>query len=144
MNTYEIKESLTSIYKRQSDIDSSTKKLDSDDKTIVGKEALRLANKEGKGWFALLVSEKLSYETVIPEYILRAIAFTSEHIKDEHLIAMAKYRIKEMDIDLQVDINTMTLDELIELLLPENDEEREDDLVKLVKLLGVELKEHVY
>ncbi|MGM1435854.1 ATP-dependent nuclease [Bacillus cereus group sp. BceL295] len=138
LNTYEIKESLPSIYKRQSDIDSSTKKLDSEDKTIVGKEALRLANKEGKGWFALLVSEKLSYETVIPEYILRAIAFTSEHIKDEHLIAMAKYRIKEMNIDLQVDINTMTLDELIELLLPE------DGLVKLIKLLGVELKEHVY
>ncbi|MEW4108326.1 ATP-dependent nuclease [Bacillus thuringiensis] len=138
LNTYEIKESLPSIYKRQSDIDSSTKKLDSEDKTIVGKEALRLANKEGKGWFALLVSEKLSYETVIPEYILRAIAFTSKHIKDEHLIAMAKYRIKEMNIDLQVDINTMTLDELIELLLPE------DGLVKLIKLLGVELKEHVY
>ncbi|EOO12782.1 ATP-dependent nuclease [Bacillus cereus] len=144
LNTYEIKESLPSIYKRQSDIDNSTKKLDSEDKTIVGKEALRLANKEGKGWFALLVSEKLSYETVIPEYILRAIAFTSKHIKDEHLIAMAKYRIKELYTDLQVDINTMTFDELIELLLPENDEEREDDLVKLIKLLGVELKEHVY
>ncbi|PEP90532.1 ATP-dependent endonuclease [Bacillus toyonensis] len=144
LNTYEIKASLPSIYKRQSDINSSTKKLNSEDKTIIGKEALRLANKEGKGWFALLVSEKLSYETVIPEYILKAIAFTSEHIRDEHLIAMAKYRIKEMYTHLQVDINKLTLDELIEILLPENDEEREDDFVKLVKLLGVELKEHVH
>lgn len=144
LNTYEIKEILPTIYKRQTDIDNSTKKLNSKDKTIVGKEALRLANKEGKGWFALIVSEKLSYETIIPEYILEAIAFTSQHIKDEHLIAMAKYRIKEMYTHLQVDINEMTLDELIEMLLPENEGEREDDLVKLVKLLGVELVEHAY
>lgn len=144
LNTFEIKAILPSIYKRQSDIDKSTKKLNSEDKSIVGKEALRLANKEGKGWFALLVSEQLSYETVIPEYILEAIAFTSEHIKKEHLIAMAQYRIKRMSIDLKVDINEMTFDELFEMLLPENDGEREDDLIRLVKLLGVELGQYAY
>lgn len=144
LNDYEIQATLPSIYKRQSDIDHSSKKLNSKDKTMVGKEALRLANKEGKGWFALLVSEKLSYETIIPEYILQAIAFTSEHIKKDHLISMSQYRIKKMNKDLQVDINKMTFDELIGLLLPENHGEREDDLIKLVKFLGVELGEHAY
>lgn len=144
LNDYEIQATLPSIYKRQSDIDHSSKKLNSKDKTMVGKEALRLANKEGKGWFALLVSEKLSYETIIPEYILQAIAFTSEHIKKDHLISMSQYRIKKMNKDLHVDINKMTFDELIGLLLPENHGEREDDLIKLVKFLGVELGEHAY
>lgn len=144
LNTCELKAILPSIYRRQSDIDKSTKKLNSIDKTIAGKEALRLANKEGKGWFALLVSEKLSYETIIPQYILEAIVFASEHIKEEHLIAMAQYRIKEMYIDLQVNINEMTFDELMDMLAPENEGEQEDDLIKLVKLLGVELGAHAY
>ncbi|MGR5962017.1 hypothetical protein ACT7DN_11300 [Bacillus paranthracis] len=61
------------------------KLLDSDDPSVVGKEALRLAKKEGKGWFALLLTETLFVRTKIPNYILEAIAFTSEHITENHL-----------------------------------------------------------
>ncbi|MGD6834416.1 AAA family ATPase [Sutcliffiella halmapala] len=143
-NTYEIKSILPVIYKRQSDIENSKAKLSSKDEVLVGKEALRLANKEGKGWFALLVAEALSYETFIPEYILNAIAFTSEHITKEHLRAMAQYRIRKMYTKLQGDLDEMTFDELMDMLSRDSADEREDDLVILVKLLGVELAEHVY
>lgn len=140
MNTYEIKSVLPKIYKRQFDIDNSIAKLNMADEVIIGKEALRLANKEGKGWFALLVSEELSYETNIPEYILSAIAFTSEHITEEHLKAMAQYRIREMYEEVPCNIDEMRLDELIDIL----NADKEDVLSAFSKLLEVELKEYAH
>lgn len=140
MNTYEIKNVLPKIYKRQFDIDNSNAKLNMTDEVIVGKEALRLANREGKGWFALLVSEELTYETNIPEYILSAIAFTSEHITEEHLKAMAQYRIREMYKEVPYNIDEMRLDELIAIL----NADKEDVLSTFAKLLGVELKEYAH
>lgn len=137
-NTYEIEAILPKIYKRQADINNSKKHLDSEGETIVGKEALRLANKEGKGWFALLVSEALSYETFIPEYILKAIAFTSQHITNEHLRAMAQYRIKNISTEIPDDIDEKNMEQLIEILLSTEDE-YEDDLIVLMKHLGVEV-----
>ena len=64
MNTCAIKKILPVIYKRQCDIKKSMDKLNMNDKVIVGKEALRLANKKGKGWFALLIAEELSYKLI--------------------------------------------------------------------------------
>ncbi len=48
-----------------------------------GKEILRLSGKLGKGWFALLLSERFISRTNIPDYILRAVAFASHASVDE-------------------------------------------------------------
>lgn len=138
-NTHELIKILPLIYKRQGDIDTSRARLESDDEILVGKEALRLANKEGKGWFALLVSETLSYETFIPEYILSAIAFTSQHITSEHLRAMAQYRIRKIYDEIPPDLDEMSFNDLVLMLSSKNEDEREDDLIILAKLLGVDL-----
>ncbi|HDR7257774.1 AAA family ATPase [Bacillus sp. BR_7] len=144
-NEYEVKSTLPFIYKQDTYIEDSKKLLDSDDPSVVGKEALRLAKKEGKGWFALLLTETLFVRTKIPNYILEAIAFTSEHITENHLKAMAKYRIeqeinsgnKRLSVDGGSLLENKTLNELIEIISLDDDE---DDLIHFIQLLGVEIE----
>ncbi|UVJ15356.1 AAA family ATPase [Staphylococcus aureus] len=136
MNTLAIKNVLPIIYKEQRYIDKSMDELNRDDERFVGKEALRLAKKEGKGWFALLISDELTYETNIPEYILKAIAYTSGHITEEHLKAMALYRIKKMHKIDTNDFEEKSLAELIDIL----NGDKEDVLSKFEKLLKGDLK----
>jgi putative ATP-dependent endonuclease of the OLD family len=93
-NEHEVINTLGKIYKQQATIKESMKKLRSDDKLIKGLETLRLADEVvGKGWFALLIAENLSIYTFIPDYILQAITFTSNHIGDKHMEKMALYRV---------------------------------------------------
>lgn len=65
-----------SQYTRKSDIDSIVLKINDTDIEVYGKEILRLANKFGKGWFALLLSEHLDHKCNIPDYILKALSFS--------------------------------------------------------------------
>lgn len=142
-NEYEIANILPSIYERKNKIEESIVKLDSKNYIAKGKEALRLAEKVGKGWFALLLSDELRSRTYIPNYILRAIAFTSEHINEEHLVAMAKYRIKNNEIDIENETNSIDEQELTDLINIIRTDDINDDLIKLIDLLGMELGKHV-
>ncbi|WDM22297.1 ATP-dependent nuclease [Paenibacillus polymyxa] len=94
-NVAGVVQTLPSIYEIKSYIDDSTEKLKKGSTEESGREILRLANKEGKGWFALLLSENIKYNTVIPDYILEAIAFTCEHFTDTHFEVIADYRIAQ-------------------------------------------------
>lgn len=94
-NEHEVIQTLPQIYKKQANITQSEGKLNSDDMEIYGKEVLRLANKLGKGWFALLLAEKLTTYTYFPEYILRAIAFACHlSVTDAALRQIALFRMK--------------------------------------------------
>lgn len=137
-NEQDVIDTLPKIYARNYDIVESTKKLTSKDETIIGKETLRLAVKTGKGWFALLLSEEISSATLIPEYILKAIAFTSQHITEQHLKAMAKYRIVnnnygEEDTTL---LDELELDALLEII---REFDEDDNLIILINFLKEEL-----
>lgn len=74
-NAVEVVRTLKDIYESVTSRNNSKALLESPDLRVAGKEILRLADKMGKGWFAILLSEKLDARTFIPEYILRAIAF---------------------------------------------------------------------
>lgn len=53
-----------------------------------------------KGWYAVLVSENIDYNVIIPNYILNAIAFVSYAVlKDETLTKMISYRLKFYELD---------------------------------------------
>ncbi|EES71203.1 hypothetical protein POTG_04206 [Paenibacillus sp. oral taxon 786 str. D14] len=80
------------IYKRQSDQNSSVEKINNSDISIYGKEILRLADKEGKGWLALSIAARLDKDVVIPDYILEALAFVAS-LHTEHIISIIKYRL---------------------------------------------------
>lgn len=95
-NALEVKGALPQIYTSAAALENSKTLLDSNDKVVAGGEILRLAEKVGKGWFALLISEKLDVQTFIPSYILAAIAFACHlSINTGALKRMAEYRVQQ-------------------------------------------------
>ena len=95
-NSYEFVNALKKIYSRDADISKAKEKLENKSVEIAGVEVLRIAEKQKKGWFALLVAEQLVYNTYIPEYILEAIAFASTHINISSKVKAISYCIKEI------------------------------------------------
>ncbi len=92
-NAPEVKSVLTQIYTSPAALENSKSLIGSNDKVIAGREILRLAEKVGKGWFALLIAEKLDVQTFIPGYILSAIAFACHlSINSGALRRIAEYR----------------------------------------------------
>ena len=92
-NSFEIISLVNKEYKKQQDKDEITNKLKDKNISVSGKEILRLANKFGKGWFSLMLSEYIDHLTLIPDYIINAIAYTSQHISEKALFEMVKYRL---------------------------------------------------
>lgn len=93
INSLEVENCLEHIYEREVDRTKSSARLNNQNVSISGVEILRLAEKEGKGWFALLVADELFYRTNIPDYIMDAVAFTCTHLSDRHFEKMADFRI---------------------------------------------------
>lgn len=93
-NSHEFVNCLDKIYSKASNIQRSKAKLENDSVEVAGVEVLRLADKFGKGWLALLVAEKLLYNTFIPEYIIQAIAFSSSHLNQTSKIKAINHRLK--------------------------------------------------
>ncbi len=94
---------LEKIYSRDTDKDNSKIKLESPDKSISWREALRLANKEWKWWYAILIWDELSINNTIPKYILEALSFVSRHVKDKNVfLAIIKYRLDSLWLSLDV------------------------------------------
>ena len=143
-NSHEIIETIKKEYKRETDIKRIQKLLENKDVAIAGKEILRLAEKFGKGWFAIMVSENVDNITVIPEYILNAIAFACPNISNDTFRSIARYRLSSLiKRTFEGDENDYT-----QLLKELNDFESnskaleffkekmsEDVLTKLIKLL---------
>jgi predicted ATP-dependent endonuclease of OLD family len=95
-NSRAIVNTLDDIYTKKAHIERSSKLLKDDDLEVLGKEVLRLTEKVGKGWFALMVAENVFSYTFIPDYILKALAFaSSEIINDSTVRAMGLYRIRK-------------------------------------------------
>ena len=93
-NSCEVISLVKNQYKQQQSIDNISKKLQEKDVAVSGKEVLRLADEKfGKGWFAIMLSEHINHLTDIPNYIINAIAHTSQHISEKTLLEMAKYRL---------------------------------------------------
>ncbi len=68
-------EAITPHYTSMAAVKQIKEKIESTDISVYGTEILRLANKFGKGWLALLISEKLTHNNVIPRYILKALYY---------------------------------------------------------------------
>ncbi|MAG88398.1 AAA family ATPase [Zunongwangia profunda] len=95
-NSHEFIESLDEIFKQQAAIDTSRNKLKNKSVSVAGVEVLRLADKKGKGWLALVVADNLVYNTYIPDYILRAVAFASSHLNNASKAKTVKYRLRKI------------------------------------------------
>lgn len=95
-NSYEIVNCLDKIYSREADIKKAKELLENPSVEVSGVEILRIANKYGKGWLALVVAEQLVYNTYIPKYILSAIAFASGHLNLASKVKSINYRLKSI------------------------------------------------
>jgi len=134
---------ISSIFRRQASRKKSRLKLEDTDVAVAGREILRLAEKKGKGWFALLLSEHLGVEANIPEYILRALAHASrDTINNRTLRLMGLHRIRAAEVDT---LDTVALfpqiDDLEKLtasdfVLKYQDELPSDQLTKFIGFLG--------
>lgn len=140
-NSHEFVHCLDKIYSRPADKTKVIEKLQDDSVDVAGVEVLRIANKVGKGWLALLVSEQLVYNTYIPKYILKAIAFSSAHINLSSKVKAVIYRLKsirsnEKDIlcnaAKKFDVRGKTQQELLDAFMKEF---KDDQLNKFLALL---------
>lgn len=108
-NSTELIGCLAEIYEQEARRESSIDLINDLEVSVSGKEVLRLADKVGKGWFALLLEEQLSYETIIPSYVLKAIASASNHISKKTLVDMVSYRLKSIAGKEGLDAKSSTL-----------------------------------
>ena len=107
-------QALDSIYRRAHLKKESQARLESADLQASGKEVLRLAEKLGKGWFAVLLSEELISRTQIPDYILRAVAFACR-------ISINKRSLKQMGL-FRIMAEAKDEDDTLGNVLPPRDE----------------------
>ncbi len=86
--------------------------LNSDDLSISGRAILKLAEKAGKGWFALLLSQELRQNTAIPSYIREALAFAAGGVSVGAIKRIGLFRITSGQCDASARIEVPELDEL--------------------------------
>lgn len=101
-NQDEVVAALPSIFKTEPARQTSEEKLRSGDVAVAGKEMLRLAEKKGKGWFAVLLAEHVSEISVVPQYVLEAVAFACHATIDRKaLCQMIKHRCDTCHLESQ-------------------------------------------
>ncbi len=99
-NEDEVIATLDTIYKKPAAKAKCETKIRSTATEIWAPEMLRLAETQGKGWFALLLAERIKPNTTIPPYILQAVAFACRRtIDDKTIVQMIKYRCDRVHKD---------------------------------------------
>lgn len=88
---------LDKVYKDAGTIADSKLELEAPDISVYGKRILTIANHVGKGWFAILLGGAIDHQTVIPSYILKAIAFAHPTISNEVWFNVLNYRMHQIE-----------------------------------------------
>jgi predicted ATP-dependent endonuclease of OLD family len=91
-----IQKVLPSLYSQQAAIAKSVAAITSNDISDSNLEILRLAKMEGKGWFAILLAKQITHETIIPDYILNAVAFAAPPLPIRMRAGIANFRLGKM------------------------------------------------
>ncbi|CAB3810652.1 ATP-dependent nuclease [Paraburkholderia fynbosensis] len=60
--------------------------------SLMGLRTLRMAENEGKGWFAILLADQLSHQVAIPAYIRRAIMFAHGPFSRPLIVRVLQHR----------------------------------------------------
>ncbi|MNY41883.1 hypothetical protein D3C86_1767280 [compost metagenome] len=93
----EIKAVLPDIYTSESHRRAAAEKIINPNIEISGQELLRIAEKVGKGWLALMISSKLTAASNVPPYILSAVCFASNGVVSLGTYAkICRYRLNKM------------------------------------------------
>lgn len=92
-NSKIVVEILADVYSDEGKRASAKQDLESNDVAVYGQRVLMMANKCGKGWFAILLGKKIDGNTRIPDYIIKAIRFVLLGIKREVWANIIRYRL---------------------------------------------------
>lgn len=92
-NAMEVEQLIDYIYHTDAKREKALSDLESDNVSIFGKRVLTMANQEGKGWFAIMLGKYISYETIIPDYIIRAILFAKSTFSNRLIADIINYRV---------------------------------------------------
>jgi putative ATP-dependent endonuclease of the OLD family len=139
-NASEICAVIEDHYSQPSAAKRSGAALKDDDLSVAGREVVRVANKLGKGWFSLLLAEKLTVETRVPDYVLQAIAFAAaDSFTDEVLKRIGLFRINSgalcKDVtDRLPDVDVLQAMPASEFLEQFTGIARDDSLTELVRI----------
>ncbi len=98
-NAHEVKLVVKKKYTQEASITRISQKLDSSEISVAGSEILRLADKFGKGWFAIMVSDEVTHLTTIPPYITQAIAFAAKNMSPNIMLQMMRYRLGKLNLE---------------------------------------------
>ena len=95
-NSDKVIASINDVYKDPATIVKAKEDLESGDLTRYGRRVLTMAENQGKGWFAILLSQKINHQTVIPTYIIDAIAFAHPVIDSAVWFNVLSYRLRHI------------------------------------------------
>ena len=84
---------LKNVYKKSAKIQEATQELSSGEIQLFGVRVLKIANKEGKGWFAIQLGDTLTPDCVLPSYITKAISFAHGKFEAHILSKIIHHRI---------------------------------------------------
>lgn len=80
------------VYKNTQHIDNAVNQLRSNERHLEGYRTLLMAEREGKGWFAILLAAELDHQVVIPAYIRQAILFAHGQFSRPLVARILQYR----------------------------------------------------
>lgn len=94
-NAWEVEQIIDEIYVDKPTITLAKEELDDEDIAVYGKRVLTMANQAGKGWFAIMLGKHISYKTIIPDYIVEAIAFAKESYSKNIIADIIEFRMNK-------------------------------------------------
>ena len=112
-NNWEAKRLICEIYKDKSTIKQAIKDLNSKEVKNFGKRVLTMAKNVGKGWFAIMLGNHITYQTYIPNYIMDAVFFSKSEFEKETITNMIKYRVQKLNTLEDYDINFSDIKDII-------------------------------
>lgn len=92
-----LEKTVDELYSQKAARDRHKKNLQSKHISNYGLEALDLAEKDGKGWFALLLARHLDSSAVVPGYILKSIAFATQQLPHETWARVIRHRLRSWE-----------------------------------------------
>lgn len=120
------------IYSQAKTKTDAKAELESNEVEKFGQRILTMANNTGKGWFAIMLGNYITFQTFIPNYILDALIFSKFKFEKETITNIIKYRAKELNTLEEYDINISDIEDVI--LRYKNDEIEKQTLIDELKL----------
>ncbi|WP_428422690.1 AAA family ATPase [Methylibium sp.] len=87
-----VKKVVPDVYASAATIATAEAELTSGDRAAFGRRVLTMAENQGKGWFAVLLSKKIDHRTTLPGYIKDAVFFARQTLSSELFFNIYDYR----------------------------------------------------